>query len=218
MFNEVSNSVYHKKWLIFLSLTLMSCIMAYFTTNYIITIDVYHTSFSDTLTSDRIAELLNNNKKWVWISYLVIPIFLLIKFFLVSITLIIGSVFFDYKLSFKRAFLIVMWAESIFIIMAFIKLLFLWFNRNSLSLEYLNFFTPLSVINFFNVGDLEKWYIYPLQTINVFEIIYCFFLAHLLKIEIQKEFWKSFEYILFTYVAGLLIWVVFITFLTLNLL
>lgn len=110
-----------------------------------------------------------------------------------------------------------MWAEGVFIFMAFIKLLFLWFNRGSLSLEYLQFFTPLSLINLFSVGEIDRWYIYPLQTINLFEIVYWFVLAYLLKMEIQKTFWKSFEFVLSTYVVGLIVWVVFVVFLTLNL-
>lgn len=102
-----SNLLNYKGWFLFLSLSLMACLMAYITINYVITINVYQASFADTLSSDRIDELININKQWAWISYFIIPILLIIKVSLVSITMVIGSIFFDIKLKFKKVFLIV---------------------------------------------------------------------------------------------------------------
>ena len=212
-----SHLLNYKGWHLFLGLSVVSCLITYFINNYIITNEVYYTSFVDTLSQDRIEKIIDINERWAWVAYFFIPIFLLIKFSLVSMVLNIGSLLFDLKLPFKRAFLIAMWAESIFILRAFIKLSFLWFNRCSLSFEYFHFFTPLSLINFFKVGDVDRWCIYPLQTVNLFELSYWFVLAYLVGIEVQKSFLKSFEFVVSTYVSSLLVWVVFVVFLTLNL-
>ncbi len=56
-----------------------------------------------------------------------------------------------------------------------------------------------------------------LQLVNLFEIAYWLLLADLLKKIINRPFWKSFEFVLSTYGVGLLIWTVFVVFLTLNL-
>jgi hypothetical protein len=205
-----------KGWMLFATLTLCSCLMAWFMVNYILTLNVYKASFGETLAADRIEQIAVNYKSWAWVGYLVIPLILLIKLSLISIALITGGIFFEYKLTFRRAFFLALWAEGVFILMEVIRTLVLWFHRDSLSLESMQFLTPLSLINFFKAGSVDKWFLYPLQTINVFEISYWFVLALLIGAELRKPFWKAFEYVLSTYVVSLMIWIVFIVFLTLN--
>jgi hypothetical protein len=109
-----------------------------------------------------------------------------------------------------------LWAEGVFMLMELSRVLVLWFHKDSLSLESMQFLTPLSLINFFRAGSVDKWFLYPLQAINLFEIAYWFVLALLIGAELQKPFWKAFEYVLSTYVVSLVVWNVFVVFLTLN--
>ncbi len=65
--------------------------------------------------------------------------------------------------------------------MSIVKLVWVKFFVENLTLEYLQFFVPLSLSSMFNPVSLSKWLIYPLQTLNLFEIAYIFILFSLKK-------------------------------------
>jgi hypothetical protein len=186
--------------------------------NYLPFDQLLFNSLSEQLSVERIKALTVNQKKWEWSGYIIMPLMLVIKWSLATIPFYIGAIFFDVKLTFKKAFHIIMVSEIVFFFLALILVKFAWFyyHKDTLTLEYLQFFMPLSLINLFELNELDKWFVYPLQTVNLFEISYWVLLASLFAKEIQKSFWKAFEFVLTTYGVGLLIWVIFISFIILN--
>lgn len=78
-------------------------------------------------------------------------------------------------------------------------------------------FYPLSYINFLDIENIEPWLIYPLQTINLFEIAYFFVLVYGVHKLLKNNYWKSFEITAASYGTGLVIWLGLVMFLTLNL-
>jgi hypothetical protein len=78
-------------------------------------------------------------------------------------------------------------------------------------------FYPLSYTNFLDVSTLEPWLVYPLQTINLFEIGYFFVLVYGTHKLLKNKYAKSFEMVAVSYGTGLLIWIGLAMFLTLNL-
>jgi len=173
-------------------------------------------SLSEQLSVERIKELTTTQKKWEWINYAIVPFILVIKWCLTAIPFYIGAIFFDIKLTFKKAYQIAMMSEVVFLVLLFVKFIWFYTHQDDLTLEYLQFFMPLSLISLFEINELDKWFVYPLQIVNLFEITYWAVLAFLLAKEIQKPLWKAFEFVLSTYCVGLSIWVIFISFLVLN--
>ncbi len=145
------------------------------------------------------------------------PVILLIKTSLITVVLYTGVFFLDIKIGFKKLFHIVLQAEFVFLFAVFVKFYWIYVFMSDVSLKTISFFQPLSIINFFSIGEIPKWLVYPMQLVNLFEIGYWLLLAYLLEKIIKKSFWKSFEFVLSTYGIGLLIWAVFVVFLTLNL-
>jgi hypothetical protein len=127
-------------------------------------------SLSEQLSVERIKVFTANQEKWEWLGYLIVPFILLIKWGLTAIPFYIGAIFFDLKLTFKKAFHIVLVSEVVFLILILVKFSWFYFNKETLTLEYFQFFMPISLINFFEINELEKWFIYPLQIVNIFEI------------------------------------------------
>lgn len=204
------------KWIIFFFYGLSSVLISLATKNFLPFEEMIFNSLSEQLSVKRVNEFIISQKKWEWIGYLVIPVLLLLKWALTTLSIYIGTVFFDLKASFKKLFHIVMLSEIVFLIPAVVKFIWLYFHNDNLTLEYVQYFQPLALVNLFEYSKLEPWLIYPLQAFNLFELAYWFLLAFLLKKETQKPFWSSFEFVLSTYGLGLLIWIVFVAFLTLN--
>ncbi|NBA78875.1 hypothetical protein GOQ04_25205 [Emticicia sp. ODNR4P] len=110
-----------------------------------------------------------------------------------------------------------MLAEIPFLIVPVIKLFWFLFIQTHYDLNDLQYFFPLSALQLFDVQKLPSWQVYPLQLMNVFELIYWVLLAYWLKKLLNLSLNKSMEVVASSYGTGLLLWVVFITFLSLNL-
>ncbi|MBE9469058.1 MAG: hypothetical protein IMY72_12165 [Bacteroidetes bacterium] len=204
------------KKLVYIILCLFSIFIIYASQQIIPIKDIYYKNLGEQLSTEKIKHILSISEKWMWLNYIITPFAFAIKFSLVALVLNIGAILCNFKVGFKKLFGIVLLAEPIFILSSLSKLLWIYFNSHNLTLEYLQFFYPLSLTNLFLVNEVPKWLIYPFQTINLFEISYWFIIAYLLKDIIKKPFWKSFEFILSTYGVGLFIWVVCVIFLILT--
>jgi hypothetical protein len=107
---------------------------------------------------------------------------------------------------------IVIKADLIFFVPMLLKTFWFSFIITDFSLTDFQFFTPLSLLSIFDVSLIDKWLIYPLQTFNVFEVIFWFLLGYQLKSVLRKNFSESFKLIITSYGSGLIIWVVFVVF------
>jgi hypothetical protein len=145
-----------------------------------------------------------------------VPVMLFLKCNFITLPLFIGGVFFNLKISWKEWLGITLVGEIVFIVAFTTKFIWFYFNSESIDLLYYRYFTPLSLINLFNLSKIQNLFIYPLQTLNLFELIYWLVLSYLISMKVKISFWKSFEFVLSTYGVGLFIWVVFISFLILN--
>ena len=178
----------------------------------IISGNVYFNTYADRLGPGRISELINIRSKLEWIGYLLIPLLLLVKLFLITLSIEIGVILKEYKLSIKQIFHVVLIAESVFIIAQVIRnisLLILDFNTLN---DIYNFY-PLSILNLVNADSVNTWLIYPLKLANVFTITYFFVLAHGLSFILKKKPVKMLSFSISTYGLCLLIWVMLIMFL-----
>jgi hypothetical protein len=77
-------------------------------------------------------------------------------------------------------------------------------------------FYPLSALNLFNTDSLGVWWIYPLQVLNIFEVLYLFSIAYGLFLVTEKSFSRMLAIAACSYGTGLFIWVVSVTFLTVS--
>lgn len=73
------------------------------------------------------------------------------------------------------------------------------------------------MINFFSHSELEPWLVYPIQLLNVFELLYWAVLAWQLQEVLKKSFPESLGFVMKTYGVGLTVWVVVVMFLTVSL-
>lgn len=206
------------KWKLFSGIVLVNLLLILLSQMALINEIVFFNSYSEQLTYDRSMELFSMMKSYAWISYLLCPLVLIIKFSVVSFVIYLGVFFFDMQkeISIRKVFTVVIACEAVFILASIIKLLWFIFFAGNYTLNDLSFFYPLSLINLFRQPEVASYWVYPLQTVNLFQLAYVLMLAAgLAKISSVKRDATD-KIILITYVPAIFIWIVFIMFLTID--
>ncbi len=171
-------------------------------------------------TSSVVQNYMESQKKWWWVSYAVTPVLIGIKVLLVAFCLnfvkIISEKLEDVK--FRDILTVVLIAEFVFIIAGFYKFFNFYLIDTDYTLETLQTYYPLSLINYKEAISTEKWLAYPLQLLNVFELMYWGVLAWGIWQLADKKisYQRSLGYVALTYGVGLLFWVGVVCFLILS--
>jgi hypothetical protein len=168
---------------------------------------VFYNTFSEQLTYDKTMAIFDKVQELSWAIYAFTPIMLFLKISGVSTLIYVGVFFCDLheQISFNKVFRVVFASEIIFIIAGFVKFLWFSFFSGNYTLYDLNFFYPLSIINFFNRTEVNQMWIFPLQTINIFQVIYIILISYGLNKQGGINWAKSEKVVLISYLPGLLI-------------
>jgi hypothetical protein len=212
---------YNQKGLnLFIGIVLVKLMLIWLSKNLLINEVVFFNSYSEQLTYDRALKLFEDMQKYLWISYAFTPIILLIKFSLISLVIYTGIVLnnIQYKISLGSVFKIVIASEIVFVSADFIKFVWFYLFIGNYNLNDLEFFYPLSLINFFKSGEVAKIWIFPMQTINLFHLFYIISISYgLNKVCLIKRS-DSDKIVLLSYIPALLLWITLVIFLTIDIL
>lgn len=206
----------NKNSIIFLILLSATLIVGFVSKEFLDTNSLLLTSIAEQFTSEEINEIISFQDKLQLASYVIIPILLLMKISIISVIIDIGCFFFNKKIKYKKLFNIVMKAEYIFLLVIIFKTGWFYFFQINYTLEDLQYFYPLSVLNIVGYEGVQPWFIYPFQVLNLFELTYWFFLSYLLSKELKITTDKGLQIVASSYGAALLIWVVGFMFFNLN--
>lgn len=185
-------------------LILLSCtfILIYTTNRYILTSDFYAKSDQALDFSPVVAERFYLHiQKWI---YLVDAIYLLWKLALITTILYIALFLSEVKSTFRELFYTAIQAEYLFIISAFLKMLWFHFHYPQGTLDDWYHCYPLSLISLFPGTRVTWWY--PLQTFNLFEVAYWFVIAAGISRVAAFDFDRSLRLVLSSYLPLLGIW------------
>lgn len=179
---------------------------------------VFYNTYSEQLTYERSLQLFENMQRFSWLSYIIIPVLLLLKFTFISIVLYTGIFFFNKndEVEYGTVFKIVIASEIVFLVVSIVKVLWFYFFGGNYDLNDLGFFYPLSLINLFNISEVDKIWIYPLQIMNMFQILYILLISYSLKSICKINSSVSDKIVLSSYLPALLIWIVLIMFITIE--
>lgn len=196
--------------------TILLLLLTWFTKTEIVTEREIINFYSTQLSYEQIERVLDDQKKWEWLGYVFIPLIYLLKLSLITLSVYTGILLLNIKtLRWNKIFGAVVLADMIFFIPAIIKMF--WFTfQSDYTLEDVQYFLPGSMLNMFDPKLLEPWLIYPIQSLNIWELAFWLALAVGLKRYLDGDFYRSMSLVAGTYGTGLVIWIVFVTFLTLN--
>lgn len=204
------------KYLLFLLFIGVAVLLYLASEQIIITEDLIFDFYGQQLTYERITDLIEKSNKWRWIVYVAIPVYYLIKFLIISICLYTGVFLAGYSINFTKLFHVVMFSEFIFLIVPVVKIVWFGIFLTDYTLQDLQYFSPLSLLSLVDRNSIEPWLAYPLQLVNVFEISYWLLLALGLCSLTKERYSKMLGLVASSYGVGLLLWVVFIVFLSVS--
>lgn len=178
--------------------------------------NIIYKSFSSELSIKQIERFLFFQKKIELLNFVLIPIIFMLKTSIISSVLSIGMFFNNNDNSFKKILNIVIKAEFIFLLMPILKIFWFYFFQTDYTLEDIQYFYPLSALNIIGYKGIDSWLIYPLQTLNLFEVAYIIYLSYQIGYLTKTNADNGLKIVSYSYVPTLLLWVTVIMFFTLN--
>ena len=221
--NRMTNSLKIKNYKIYFTLLFFTVILV-FAIQYIFlnNDNIFYQTYNEQLSLTRIDQMLELSKKWQWFGYAIIPVVILLRVFYTTIFLYIGVFFTELKIDFGKLFKVALLADFVFVLAALAKLVILIFFKEVSTLEDLQF-QPLSVMELLNSSTVDILFVYPLSLLNVFDLGYFIVMGWLLVSVLNEanpeqpiKFGRSLQIAATSYGSGLLLWVLFVMFLTLN--
>ena len=179
---------------------------------------IFFNTYSEQLTYELSMEIFSAMRSYSWISYAITPILLLLKFSALSVLIYIGVFFSDLHkdITLGKIFKVVVLSEIVFVVASVIKVLWFILFAGNYTLDDMNFFYPLSLINLFSRSEVASYWVYPLQTVNIFQVFYVLLLAFgLSRIGSVKKISVD-RIVLSTYVPAMAVWIAMILFLTID--
>lgn len=206
-----------KFWIKFILFSILTLVLSY-AIEKVLQIDVLiQNELSYKFSINELKEILNFQRKWNWILYFFIPIFIFIKILSNSLVVYTGILFLNnIKTDFKEVLNILLKVEFVFLSIPIIKLIWFYFFQTNYTLEDIQYFYPLSALNIIGYKGLESWLIYPLQTLNVFELTYIIILSYQIGTVTKTNADTGFKIVGLSYIPALLLWVTIVMFFTLN--
>lgn len=205
----------HKGWL-FVLFIMTSVLITFVVQELIVHDQIYYDHFAHQMAYERISRVLSILKKWTVIYYFLLPVIYLIKFLGISLCFIAGALLIGKELSFKKVFQATIIAEFIFLIPQLVFILWFMVFKSDYNMDDLRFFQPLSALSIFSKDSLAEWLVYPLKTMNIYEIFYVLIISGLLKEHFNGQFKTALRVLAPSYFFGLFVWLVFVAFVTLN--
>lgn len=169
----------------------------------------------DIIGEDARAQMLERYQRMRWISFLLVPLLLLLSLSLVTLCLFIGSFFYAEmnEKKFKDWWGVAMVAQSVMLAYSVILCAVnIGFGANK-AMEL----TTYTSLLFLGGEKIEPWVRMPLAAINVFEVLYWVVMALLVGGLCGTRFGKSFKFVMSTYGVGYLFYIAFLMFLMLYL-
>lgn len=204
-------------WALFFAFMGIYMGLSYYITHFIIRDQLYYNSFGDTIAMDRIEAYVSKQKENEWVGYALAPLLLLVKTGYTAVCISLGCFLAGIEMPFKKIYKVTLFAEVAILAGVLIQTVSLLLFKEINTLEDVQNFAPFSLYGLMGTKDTPTYLNYPLRVINIFEVAYWILLALGLKVFLQKPFGKMLRLVLATYGIGLLVWVVFVVFLSINL-
>lgn len=197
--------------IIFCGILLINYLINFYSQTYLLSDDLYRILIGSQMNDQQFDDYLEFLHKWQWVSYLFIPLGLLLRICFTWICLKAGS-FISERYDSVSFWNIAIQAEVIFAVGALAGLLYTEFFVEVQSLEQLSV-NPFS-LQVFTFNSMPKWSAYFFNTLNIFELGYSLYLAYLLLEESKESFLSSLKFVATTYLPGLALWVLIVSYLS----
>lgn len=199
--------------ILFVVLVVLNFLLSFGINRIVLTEDVYYYALIDTLSEERIRELLSSQKKFEWIIYFFGPVVYGFKLFFMASCIYIGFFFHNLTVKFSTLFEVALKSEFLFLLLPAARLIWFGFFDQNYSLDNVSDFPPYTAVSIFPDDSLAFWIKYPLSFINLIQLAYILILAKGISDDVEMKYSDSAALVFQTYGAALLIWILFTLFL-----
>uniref|UniRef100_UPI0040486A9D hypothetical protein n=2 Tax=Flavobacterium sp. TaxID=239 RepID=UPI0040486A9D len=209
-------------FVVFIVLCISNIILSYIHNSYLNLDALQIEKTAKTLTKTQLEKVLQQDKETIYVNFAVITFSILLKVFAVTFVLFIGSFLYNVKITFIRLFNLVIKLEFIFLLPIIYEIIYFKFINTGFTLEEVGNFYPLSALNIIGYKNLETYFIYPFQVLNLFELAYWLLLSYFIgklaftERDKGKPMDLGLKIVVSSYGSALLLWVVVVMFFTLN--
>lgn len=169
----------------------------------------------DIIGEDAKVQLLERYQRMRWLSFLLVPLLLLLRLSLVTLCLFIGGFFFA-EMSGKRFgdwWGVATVAQAVMLTYSVILCIVNLSAGANKAMEL----TKYTSLLFLGGENMEQWVRLPLSAVNIFEILYWTVMSLLVGKLCGTKFGKSFKFVMSTYGVGYLFYIALLMFLMLYL-
>lgn len=206
----------HRIWLVFAALCLGYISLALINRNYILTDDIVYESLSKQLSSERVEDIMASRAESNFLPYLLTPVFRLINVAIISLIVLIGVYLHSYEIKYRQIFRVVVIASIVFLIPGIWRTIVFAMKTPNFTLEEFREFSPHSILYYLDRDSIKDWFYYPLYLVNLAELIFMFVVAVGLKKAGNLKLTKSILLVIETYFVSLVLWTLFVVFLSIN--
>jgi hypothetical protein len=182
---------------------------------FVFTDDFYLNALSSNYDDhNKLIEFIRSDRALEWLNYLIVFSIVLVPALLIAFVLNIGTIFREYKIKFTALFAITLKAQIIFAINYLVSIVLKSTGIIAKDWNMIdnNYFYQ-SAAYFFKGNDYPLWIMYPLQIINITEIIHLLFLALGFSYIPKFGYLKSIGFVALFYGIAMIIWIIFTVFL-----
>lgn len=158
--------------------------------------------------------MLESRNSRLWLTYIFIPVSILFRVLFITIWMNIGTIFVNYKIGFQKLFTISLISFVVFALgEAIFTLLVSFIEINTV---YQTSVFKLSLLELFGIENVNKWLVFPLRSINIYEVIYMYVFGVLLSSQLKLPKRTAITFTLVVYGLGLITWSLFVLFIYIN--
>ncbi len=148
-------------------------------------------------------KLLNSMK------FMSIPFGYAFKITVIAFILWTGAFMFGYKISFSQMWKIAIVGELVFLVAEFTKIIWLLITPYDINIWDIQAFYPLSIMSLFDINSIPSNWVYPLQSINLFEPLNWLVFVFGIHLTAKKKLDYAYAIVFTTYVPAFLMWLVY---------
>lgn len=141
---------------------------------------LFHNTYQQALDEDRMASLLSTRQSISYISLILVPIFLAVKYLMILCMMIFGKYLERVDVSNRKLLQSIIQCDLIFIAPILIKYVLFEFAWHDYNLTEIQRYMPCSLAAMVGYEKIPAYLLYPFQSINIFEIAFVGGLAYLL--------------------------------------
>jgi hypothetical protein len=168
------------------------------------------------LNSYQIVKFIAFSESKEYLNYIIVPFNIFIKISTTSIILLIGIALTSFKIRLSQLIEVVIKAEYVFFLPITFEIIYFRYFKPEHTFLDIQYNSSLSLLSIFDYKKLEPWLIYPLQTINLFEVAYIIYLSYQIGYLTKTNVYDGLKIVSYSYIPALLLWVTVVMFFNLN--